>query len=135
MQAQTASLKQRHQAWLEAVNSGDLEGWGAVVTEDIVWIPPGQTVIEGREALAEWLRPFIEAYEYRFATTSQAVRMVGERALERSDYLSRVKPRSGGEELEHGGRYVALWRQEEGRWYMERYVDVSEMALTMEELK
>lgn len=132
MQAQTTALKQRHQAWVEAVNSGDLEGWVAIVTEDIVWIPPGQTVIEGRAALAEWLRPFLEAYEYEYATTGQAVWVVGERALEQSDYVSQLRSRGGGEALEHVGSYVALWRWEEGRWYMERYVDVSGMALSDE---
>jgi uncharacterized protein (TIGR02246 family) len=116
VQTQTTALKQRHQAWVEAVNSGDLAGWVAIVTEDIVWIPPGQTVIEGRAALVEWLRPFLEDYEYEYATTGQAVRLVGERALERSAYVSRLRSRRGGEELEHVGSYVALWRWEEGRW-------------------
>ncbi len=130
MQALTAALKQRHQDWVEAVNGGDLEGWEAIVTQDIVWMSPGQRVIEGKAALVEWLRPFIKAYEYEYATTSQALRVVGERALEQSDYVSRLRPRSGGEELEHLGSYIALWRWEGGRWYIERYVDISEMALS-----
>jgi len=130
MQTQLAALKQRHQAWLEAVNSGDLEGWKAIVTEDIVWIPPGETVIEGREALVAWLRPFLEVYEYKYWITGQVVRVAGERALERSSYVSQLRSGSDGEAGEHEGSYIALWRRGEGKWYMERYVDVSELALS-----
>lgn len=129
MQLQIAPLKNRHLAWVKAINEGDIESWQAIVTEDIIWIPPGETIIKGRVALGDWLRPFIESYNYKYAIVEQTVRMVGEHALEQSYYISQQTSKDNDVEAKHNGKYIALWRQEKDEWYIERYVDVSELGV------
>ena len=62
----------RRSAWISAVEAGVVENYAALVTEDVVWLPPYGTPVEGRAAFAQWLKPFMENYEYSFIPTVTA---------------------------------------------------------------
>lgn len=114
------------QAWIEAVNRTDLDAYADVVCDDVVWIPPGQQAVQGRAAFRDWLAPFFEAYAYTFDVDDAEVRMAGAWAVETGVFRSRMTSRATGETLEHTGSFLILWRREDdGRWRIERYVDVT----------
>lgn len=119
-------LVESRQAWIEAVNRTDLDAYADVVCEDVVWIPPGQDAVQGRVAFRDWLAPFFEAYGYAFDVEDSDVNMAGDWAVETGEFRSRMTSRESGETMEHAGRFVLLWRREDdGRWRIERYVDVT----------
>lgn len=119
-------LVESRQAWIEAVNRTDLDAYADVVCDDVVWIPPGQDAVQGRATFRDWLAPFFEAYAYAFDVDDAEVRMAGAWAVETGEFRSRMTSRATGEMLEHAGRFVLLWRREDdGRWRIERYVDVT----------
>lgn len=41
-------LQNSPSCWLEAVEQADLDGYVDLVTDDVVWIPPGQEALQGR---------------------------------------------------------------------------------------
>ena len=117
-------LAASHDAWIKAVEATDVDAYAALVCEDVVWLPPGDTSVVGREAFRDWLAPFFGGYRYDFAVHDVQFRVADDWALERGRFLSRMTPRSGGEPVEHGGRFILLWRRDEdGTWRIERYVD------------
>jgi len=117
-------LANSHSAWLQAVNGSDLAGYAEVVAENVVWIPPGQDAVEGRANFRRWLTPFFEEYDYEFAITDFSFRMAGRWAAERGRFHSRLTPRDGGQAMEHSGRFLVLWRQDDdSEWRIDRYLD------------
>lgn len=117
-------LARSHRSWIEAVNRGDLSAYADLVCEDVVWVPPGQAALEGRAAFRDWLAPFFERYAYEFSVGEPEFRAAGNRVVAKGRFRSRMTPRSGGETMEHGGRFLALWRRDDdGAWRIERYVD------------
>ena len=90
-----------------------------------MWIPPSGDAIEGRAAFRRWVAPFMERFAYRMEIRPDSVRPAGERVVETGRFASRMTPREGGEPAVHEGRYLVLWRREEGRWWIDRYVDTT----------
>ncbi len=124
-----ADVDRRRDEWISAVNARDRDAYAALFAEDAVWLPPGLPAVHGREAIREWLGPFFATYEYDFSIADPQVRLGGDWAAERGRFTSRLRSTETGEETTHSGTYLVLWRREaDGRWYIERYVDVTDLA-------
>lgn len=109
---------------MEVVNARDVDGYVELLTEDVVWLPPGQPALSGRRAFETWVRPFFERFSYAFTLTEPDVRLAGDWAVERGAFTSTMKSLDGGEPQQHAGRYMVLWRRvAEGEWRIERYID------------
>jgi uncharacterized protein (TIGR02246 family) len=118
------AIDRRRQAWIAAVSEGNIDRYLEVLTEDIVWFPPGQPALSGRSAFSAWVGPFFRQYAYHFEVINPVVRLAGDWAVERGAFLSRLTPWSGGQPAEHSGFYILLWRREpDGFWRIERYID------------
>ncbi|MEX2374025.1 MAG: SgcJ/EcaC family oxidoreductase [Dehalococcoidia bacterium] len=117
-------LKQSHRSWVEAVNETDLDAYANLVSEDVVWIPPGQAAIQGRIAFADWLKPFFARYHYEFTIADPSVRVAGDWAVEKGNFRSQMIPRSGGNAMDHRGQFIVLWLKDtDSVWRIDRYVD------------
>lgn len=117
-------IAERRQQWIDAVNARDVDRYIELLTEDIVWLPPGQPALSGRPAFAAWVRPFFERFGYEFGITEPTVRPAGKWAVERGTFQTRMTPLKGGEVGFHTGAYLALWRKEaDDTWRIERYID------------
>ena len=117
-------LAASHRAWLRAVNGNDLAGYLGVVAENVVWIPPGGDAVEGRADFRRWLIPFFEQYDYEFSVTDVSFHIAGPWAVQRGLFRSRMTSRTGGLPMEHSGRFLILWRQDDdSEWRIDRYLD------------
>lgn len=120
-------IENRRRAWSAAVNARDIGGYLDLLTEDVVWFPPGQPAFRGKEAFEAWLRPFFDRFRYRFAIEDPLVQLAGAWAVERGTFRSEMVSLSDGETMQHGGRYLVIWRKDQDAvWRIERYLDVTE---------
>lgn len=56
--------------------------------------------------------------------TYEKIRLVGDYAIEKAVFTSKLTLKTGGESMQHNGCYIVLWRQElDGEWKIERYLD------------
>jgi len=119
------SLLERHRQWIKIVNSGDIARYAGLLTDDAVWIPPGREPIQGPEAFKDWLTPFMELFRYNFTITEERFLVSGNHALERAGFSSKMTPREGeGKPMVHNGTFTVLWyREKDGKWYIEYYID------------
>ena len=119
------SLTRSRDRWIAAVNARSPDAYVDVLTEDIVWIPPGQGAVRGHDAMRAWLTPFFDRFEYDFTVEPAGVRLAGDWAIERGHFTSRLRE-AEGKWMTHGGDYLVLWRRAaDGQWLIERYVDVT----------
>lgn len=121
------TLQQRHKEWIDIVNRGDAEAYAGMLAEDAVWFPPEGDPIEGREAFKEWLAPFIGQFEYDFSIAGERFRIMGDRAISSGKFISVMTPKKGGEPMQHGGTFIILWYRKRDEWYIERYIDDTDM--------
>ncbi len=121
------AIDKKRREWISAVNAGRVEDYLLILAEDIIWFPPGHQVIEGKDEFREWIGPFFEKFAYEFSVSEIKVKILGDRAIERGVFTSKLTAKRGGETFEHIGRYIVFWhRRTDGRWEIERYVDEPE---------
>jgi uncharacterized protein (TIGR02246 family) len=122
------AIQQSRSKWVNSVKSGEIADYLEILTDDVVWFPPGQPALSGKEAFASWIRPFMQAYDYRFEIREPRVTIVGECAIERGSSQSIMTLRSEGRSGSHCGTYLVFWRKmSDGEWRIERYVDEAQL--------
>lgn len=122
---------ERRREWARVVEARDISGYADIVAQDVVWFPPGQPPVVGRDAFTAWLRPFFAAFEYEFTIEPLGSLVADRHACERLRFRSSMRPAGGGDAQVHGGTCIVFWRRDDdGVWRIDRYID--ESALTEE---
>ncbi len=106
-----------------AIESGEMDPYLGVLTDDAVFMPPNSHPKEGRE-LREWLRAFVEGFSVEWLSfVSTEVLESGEAAYHSFAYTWRVQPRAGGEPTTASGKGVHLLRRgSDGTWRIAREI-------------
>jgi len=129
MPSDLQAIEHQRKQWSAAVNARDVDRYLELLTEDIVWLPPGQPALSGREAFESWVRPFFERFSYEFVIVAAEVQMAGDWAVERGTFQTKMSSLDDGQTGHHGGTYLVLWRRELGdTWRIERYIDETQAS-------
>jgi len=129
MPSDLEAIEHRRKQWSAAVNERDVDGYLELLTEDIVWLPPGQPALSGKEAFESWVRPFFERFSYEFVIGEAEVRMAGDWAVERGTFQTKMRSLDDGQVGRHGGTYLVLWRRDiDDTWRIERYIDETQAS-------
>ena len=94
--ANEAAAKQAHVTYLAAINSNDLAQFNAVITDDIVYLPPNSAALVGKAAVSDFAKGYFEAYRTVWVKTSVEFIVRDDWAYERYTYKSVDTPRPGG---------------------------------------
>ena len=96
----------------------------ALMTDDVVMMPPNEPILRGKGAVRAWYDGFVS--QLRTTSLTLADREVfigGEWAAEVASFEWTLVPVAGGEEIVDRGSYIQLWRREaDGRWLFSREV-------------
>jgi uncharacterized protein (TIGR02246 family) len=118
--ADELQIRKVHSTWIDAVNTADLDRLLTLMTDDVVFLNPGEQPL-GRE---EFPAKFSGAHErLRIQCTSELVEVVvgGGVAYTRSKDALTVTPRDGGETMRLAGYRMTVYRkQSDGRWLLAR---------------
>lgn len=93
--ANEAGAAQAHVAYLAAINSNDLAQFKAVITDDIVYLPPNSAALVGKAAVSDFAKGYFEAYQTVWVKTSVEFIVRDDWAYERYTYKSVDTPRPG----------------------------------------
>ena len=105
--------------YVRGMNAGDAAAMTALFTDDAIWILENAPALSGREAIAAMYRRGFEAERFEFSATVTAAHGMGARVAARGDWTMTSTSRAGGKGRPFGGGWVALFRQDEGRWRYE----------------
>ena len=96
----------------------------ALMTDDVVMMPPNEPVLRGKAAVRAWYDAFIgQLRTTSLALANREVFVGGEWAAEVAAFEWTLVPVSGGEEIVDRGSYIQLWRlAPDGRWLFSREV-------------
>lgn len=110
-------LGQMNRDFAAALNAKDAKAAAALYTEDAVVIPPGEQVVQGREAIEKYWRDAIESGGVRDVSveTTDALSS-GSLGYEIGSYVLTVNGPDGDAVIEKGRYIELLRRQPDGRW-------------------
>jgi uncharacterized protein (TIGR02246 family) len=115
--ADRAAIARATAALLTAVNASHVDGVLDVWCQDGVLMPPGHPSVHGREALERYFSRLFSERRFTFTFTASQIRVGGDIAVERVEYIASACPREGGPPVEDRGKGVHVFRrQPDGSW-------------------
>lgn len=115
------AAQQAHDAYLDAINSNDLETFLTTVTDDIVFIAPNSDAIVGKAQVGPWVGGYFEAFDTKWQKTSLEFVVSGDWAFERYSYKVIDTARDGGEAYTDTGNGINIYRLgSDGIWRVAR---------------
>ncbi len=123
-----AAIRATTDPFAQAVLSDDWAAWAAGFTEDAVFMPPNQPLVQGRAALQAWG----EAYPTttQFTITQVEIDGGGDLAVVRGAFSITVVPEGALEPITDTGKYLELRRQQpDGSWLIAAGIYNSDLPL------
>jgi uncharacterized protein (TIGR02246 family) len=118
------AIREVHEAWIDAVNAGELHRLLAMVTDDVVFLNPGDEGL-GRDGFSAKFSAAHQQLRIRCVSELEEVVVAGEVAYTRSRDSLSVSPLVGGEESRLAGDRMTIYRkQPDGRWLLARDANV-----------
>lgn len=120
METDERAIRELHTTWINAVNEGDLAGLLSSMTDDAVFVGPGETP-SGRDAFPSRFMGAQQQAQIKCTSELQDVVVAGEVAYTLSRDTLSVMPRAGGEEVRFAGYRSSVYRkQPDSRWLLAR---------------
>lgn len=116
--AETRAIEaEAHGAYVDAINSNDVEKLMTVLSDDIVYQAPGAPEIIGKDAVREWAADYFAAYRTRWEKTPLHFTVNGDWAFERYTYKATDTDRQSGAVTTDSGKGINIFhRQADGKW-------------------
>ena len=112
---------QAHEAYVEAINSNDVDTMMPTVTDDIVYIAPNSPAVIGRAAVRAWLQDYFSTFRSHWEKTSVEFVVTGEWAFEHYTYKSLDRPKAGGADVKDSGNGINIYHHDtDGTWRVAR---------------
>lgn len=109
-----------HSRWIDAVNANDLARLLTLMTDDVVFLNPGQAPF-GRDAFSQTFSTAHKQAVVCCISELEEVMVVGEVAYTRSRDALSVTARGGEEAKKFAGHRITIYRrQPDGRWLLAR---------------
>jgi uncharacterized protein (TIGR02246 family) len=114
------AVREVHTAWIDAVNAADLARPLTLMTDDVVFLNPGQAPL-GRDGFAAVFTGAHQQLRLRCTSVPEEVVAVGDLAYTRCRDSLTLTPRAGGDTKELAGHRLTIYRkQPDGRWLLAR---------------
>ncbi|MFH1068759.1 MAG: SgcJ/EcaC family oxidoreductase [Candidatus Glassbacteria bacterium] len=102
----------------KAFNRGDAAGVTALYTKDAKLLPPNMEMMQGREAVRAFWQGAMDMGCKTASLEIEEVEKKGDIVVEIGKYTLVIKP-AGGQTITDRGKYVVLWKQENGAWKLD----------------
>ena len=112
-----AWLEQLHDSFVEALKSNDVKALGACYTDDAVLLPPGRTVVAGRDAIVAYWQGAERIQDLTFEATE--TKAIGETGLREAGNLLITTRGQGRDTFNVAAKYMSVWLQVNGAWKLD----------------
>jgi ketosteroid isomerase-like protein len=115
--ADAAAIMADSDAFSESVLSGDWAAAAAHYTDDAIFMPPNEAVIQGRANIQAWMEAFPPITHFDLEIEEMDGR--GDLAFVRGTLTMTLEPEGAAEPIQDTGKYVEIRRrQADGSWLM-----------------
>lgn len=119
-----------HAAYVEAINSNDLDQLMEMMTDDVVFLAPNTPIMVGKAAVFPWCEGYLAAYTLHWEKHPEEFILAGEWAIELYSYESADEPKDGGPVPRDTGKGINVYHHDaDGRWRVARDAWNSDLPL------
>jgi uncharacterized protein (TIGR02246 family) len=121
MQSDEQQIRALVSAWMDATTSGDVEAVLALMTDDAVFLVPGQAPMRKADfAAAAKAQAAGKAPRFEGATDLQEIQVSGDWAFMWSKLTVVATPPGGGAATTRSGHTLTVFHRLDGRWLLAR---------------
>jgi len=91
---------------------GDLETFVSYSTDDVVWMPPGEPVVVGKQAVREWYANFYGTFDIDMMHEVLETHTFGDVVIARGNATETLTPKGGGSPMSLGAKYLLIFRRQ-----------------------
>jgi uncharacterized protein (TIGR02246 family) len=116
-----AAVNEIWNQYSSSFNSGDIDRWLSLWTDDGIQMPPDSPPIVGKEQIRTRNKAVLDRFTFDLNITNEEVRVAGEWAFSRGIFKATLRPKGGGKITLVDGKYMTiLQRQADGSWKVYR---------------
>ena len=120
MDIEERGIWQVHSTWISAVNAGDLARLLTLMTDDVLFLSPGQAPV-GRQDFPAGFSTAHQQFQISCISELEEIVVVGEVAYTLCRDSLSMTPRAGGETTELTGHRITIYRKQlDGGWLLAR---------------
>ena len=121
--AETEAIKAVINQFSSAHNSGNLDSILDTHSEDVIFMPPNDETIYGKDAARERFAPQFEHFVFKIVSSIDEVEVSGDLSFVRYSYSLQITPKAEGEKMEYDGKVIfILKRESDGSWKITHYI-------------
>ena len=103
--------------FVQAVNNGDPQAWGNLMTDDFIFSVPDAPRFVGKEhALAAAKAGFFDPFHLRLASKFEDVQIFGTHAFAHGIFAMDMIPKTGGKMISAPGQFSDFFRKQSNGW-------------------
>jgi len=131
--ASDAAAHHAHEAYVDAINSNDVDQLLGMLTDDIVFLGPNDKPVVGKAAVRPWLEGYFAAYKTHWDKPVEELVVLGDWAFERYSFTATDTPVGGGEPMVSTGWGLLLYHHDaDGKWRVARDAWGSDQPMSAE---
>lgn len=105
-------IQQLTEAWDEYDNTGDVTVVEDILAEDVVFMPPGESPIVGKENAIEWMAPHTEDRDWDIDQRPEDIFVSGDLAVVRIAITGTRVPEESDEPVDVSTKVVDVYRKD-----------------------
>lgn len=119
MHADEEAIRQLVATWLDASRAGDTDKVLSLMTDDVVFLTPGQPPMRGKAAFVA-SQSSGKGFDIDARGEVEEIRVLGDWAWMWTRLTVTMTPRGGGPPVERAGNTLSVLNKQAGRWMIAR---------------
>lgn len=123
----SSAIGMANQTFETTFAKGDAAGMANLYTQEAMLLPTGSAILQGRTAIEQFWQGAMDAGIKGAYLKTIELEDQGDTAIEVGNY---TLTNASGKDLDHG-KYMVVWKQEEGNWKLHRDIFNSNGSLAL----
>lgn len=119
MHADEEAIRKLVATWLDASRAGDTDKVLSLMTDDVVFLTPGQPPMRGKAAFVA-SQSSVKGFDIDARGEVEEIRVLGDWAWMWTRLTVTMTPKGGGPPVERAGNTLSILSKQAGRWMIAR---------------
>jgi uncharacterized protein (TIGR02246 family) len=125
MKTDEQEIRQLVSTWMDATKAGDVETVLSLMTEDVVFLVPGQPIMRKADfAAAARAQSGQEAPRFDGTSEIQEIKILGEWAFMWTKLTVVITAPGGGKSVTRAGHTLSILKKQNGKWLLARDANI-----------
>lgn len=120
-----AAVQKRIDQWLDGYNHADVARMMDVFGSDFLLEQQNEPRVLDKAGITQSYTNLFAAYNAYMEGTTEEIRVAGDMAYDRGTYTFTLTPKTGGASISMTGRFLEVWKRENGHWNVQRLMNLN----------